>query len=109
MLDEFTVAKPHEHGFLTLFLYYFAVSNGDVWVNDVSGENSFLLRIDATTHQRIVKIKVHNSEFAPALWNGFVWLSTDLNITKIDLRTNQIAEQITLPAANGPVATPICG
>src|SRR5215831_31401 len=107
MLDEFSVARPHEHGFLTNFVYYFAVHNGDVWVNEASGEKSFLTRIDATTHRRIAEVRVDNSEFAPVFWNGFVWLSTDsvFNIIKVDPRTNHIAGQITVPAAQGPVAT----
>jgi hypothetical protein len=103
VLEEFSVSTPHENGPLARSMYYFAVSDGSLWVHDVSGDETVLTRIDANTHQRVAKLQVANSYFVPILWNGFVWLATDgvLNLTKIDPRTNHIVGQVALPVSRG--------
>jgi len=113
IVDEFSAGKAQQNSMLKAQFvggsYSFTAGAGSLWVADRKFNNGkyLLSRIDPKTHERIAKIEIDDSQGAPVFWNGFLWTSTygdhltGHSLTKINPKTNHVANQVFLPAAQG--------
>jgi YVTN family beta-propeller protein len=109
VVDEFTAGEAQQNSFFKSpfkgGVYSVSVGEGAVWVADRKDTGKYILsRIDPKTHGLVAKIEMDDSNGAPVFWNGYGWVSSTGYleaghfITKINLRTNQVAGRIFLPA-----------